>query len=488
VGAPFPGMDWMKGKAYLYDGASGALLQTFQADQAGDGTGIAVAGAGDVNGDGVADVAIGAPFHTLNGIPFGQVTIRSGASGQVIRAFTTADHSTSFAWSVAGVGDVNGDGLGDVLVGAPAVGSNDHGAAFVYLGADNNQLGFGSAMNAGTSGKTLDFVASADVDGDGLSDAISVSTSADKIGVHRSNNDGSPGAATFLAAGNAPSSVAAGDFDDDGDLDLAVASASTKNIIFFRNGGGDFVNVGTIKMGAKSASIISADFNHDGHMDLAMTHQTTDKVSILINLGVGTSGIHNRFKPAVSYKVKDKPGHLAAGDLNGDQYPDLVVADRGSNQVSVLLSQFNGTFASQQVLAANASPISVVLADFDADGIDDLAWLDAAGDISTRINVGNGTFQPPGQFAAGQSPKALVALDIDYDGYADLATANAGDDTVSAFLNNQNGGFDEGWSVSTGADPKWIAVGDADGDGDNDIITANHNGKTLTNLLSLWFN
>jgi hypothetical protein len=124
------------GTAYIFSGADGSLIRELDSpDQTANGRfGTAVANAGDVNGDGVSDVLIGAPGA-------GRAYVLDGATGALIRTITSpvAEKLPSFGSAVAGGGDFNGDGIPDLVIGAPLQ-AGLAGVAYVYNGANGSQL------------------------------------------------------------------------------------------------------------------------------------------------------------------------------------------------------------------------------------------------------------------------------------------------------------------------------------------------------------
>ena len=126
---------------------------------------------------------------------------------------------------------------------------------------------------------------------------------------------------------------------------------------------------------------------------------------------------------------------------------DLAVANQGSNNISILLGNGDGTFTAGATLAAGSSPVSVVAANFHdtvAGSTIDLAVANQ-GDNTISIFEGNGdgTFKPPTllQLPSGFLPTALAAADFNKDGHIDLAVADKGNNTVSIFLGNGDGTF-----------------------------------------------
>lgn len=159
------------GRAFLYDGAGGSLVRFFAPSDPSSMFGAAVAFVGDANGDGVSDVAIGAP---LDGPVAGRVFVYSGADGALL--FDYSGNSLSrLGWSVDGAGDWDGDGAADVLVGAPLDRTfpslQEHGRVVVLSGATGAVLheSFGTLSNAnyGTS-----VAGGADFDGDAFPDLL----------------------------------------------------------------------------------------------------------------------------------------------------------------------------------------------------------------------------------------------------------------------------------------------------------------------------
>jgi hypothetical protein len=162
------------GSAYVYSGATGALLGQFDGQATGDGLGVSVSGAGDVDGDGFDDLIVGAYLADPGGLSnAGSAYVYSGATGALIRQFDGQAVYEDLGHSVSGAGDIDGDGFDDVIVGASAAspgGLAYAGSAYVYSGATgallrqfDGQAAFdrlGSVSGAG------------DVDGDGFDDLI----------------------------------------------------------------------------------------------------------------------------------------------------------------------------------------------------------------------------------------------------------------------------------------------------------------------------
>jgi len=167
---------------YLHSGIDGTIIRNHDAPRqdTGYGTFNAYAGLGDMNFDGVPEYAVGATAPFLRSTP-GHVYVYDGASGDLIREFEGVHLDSSFGRSIAAVGDTNGDGFTDILIGAPDEGpiqpSNELGAARLFSGGDGRLL----HVFRGTPGPPRDVGVSVlglgDVDGDGLSDMLIGSSS-----------------------------------------------------------------------------------------------------------------------------------------------------------------------------------------------------------------------------------------------------------------------------------------------------------------------
>ena len=125
--------DESNGSARVFSGADGIVLYTFSGDSVGDRFGFSVSGAGDVNGDGLADLIVGAWADDNNGAFSGSARVFSGFDGSILYTFDGDSAGDQFGTAVSGAGDVNGDGVGDFIVGGLAGGTNDDGYVRVFV-------------------------------------------------------------------------------------------------------------------------------------------------------------------------------------------------------------------------------------------------------------------------------------------------------------------------------------------------------------------
>jgi len=249
-------------------------------------------------------------------------------------------------------------------------------------------------------------------------------------------------------------------------------------------GGGDaaFHVQSTFGTGGKPSSVAVADVNGDGIPDLIVANYGSNSVSVLLGNGNGT------FQPQKTFATGSGPMSVAVADVNGDGKPDLVVANDGSSTVSVLLGNGNGTFLPQKSFATGYGPISVAVTDVNGDGKPDLIVTNGGsyyypGDtVSVLLGNGDGTFKTQQTFATGYIPASVAVADINGDGKPDLVIANYGvpslygsnlPGTVSVLLGNGNGTFKPQQTFGAGDYPQFVTVSDVNGDGKPDLIVAN---------------
>lgn len=270
------------------------------------------------------------------------------------------------------------------------------------------------------------------------------------ISILLGNGDGTFGAKTDLPTGSQPVSVVAADLHDasgTSNLDLAVADHGDSTIMIYQgNGDGTFQTPTKIQLpaGYSPSAIAAADFNGDGHIDLAVADEGNNTVSVFLGNGDGT------FRTGTDYPTGNSPVWVSTGDFNGDSVVDLAVANKGDNTVSILFGQAgvanggttstgNGTFAAQTIYPAGTGPTSIAVADYNIDGLPDLAVTDQTDNaISVLLNLGGGTFGPNFELPTGTTPVALATADFNGDSRPDVAVANNGSNNVSVILDSSN--------------------------------------------------
>lgn len=230
--------------------------------------------------------------------------------------------------------------------------------------------------------------------------------------------------------------------------------------------------------GINPTNVSVTDFNNDDNVDLAVTNQVTNDVSILLGDGNGNFAS----QPAIT--VGMGPYAIVAGKFNADNNFDLAITNSGSNTVSILLGNGDGTFSSPMNFFVGAAPISIAAGDVNNDGKADLVVANFGGFFSGSVSVllGNGT----GGFTAGNNvrtrtqPAFVTIAELNGDGNKDILVANFGADSVSTFFGNGSGTFQLNQNIMTGAGPVSIRLADLGTDGIADLVVANYNADSLT--------
>lgn len=274
-----------------------------------------------------------------------------------------------------------------------------------------------------------------------------------------------------------------GDFDNDGDPDMAVGNGgAASNMLYVNNGDGTFT--GHAEFGAnRTVGMAWADFDLDGDLDLAVGNGilgVAEQNYLYVNNGNGTFTQLARFAAGQTDSV-------AWADANGDGYPDLAVGNGGfsSSQQNILFlnNAGNGNFTTRIAFGAGDTS-AIAWADEDNDGDFDLGVMNWDGGQSMLyLNNGAATFSGQAQFGIGD-PNSLAWGDFDFDGDLDLAQGN-GDFTSAAqnllWVNGGGGAFASQAQFGLGSTDA-IAWGDADGDGDLDAAAGNEHSPTQNYL------
>ncbi|MGA9967707.1 MAG: FG-GAP-like repeat-containing protein, partial [Terriglobales bacterium] len=376
---------------------------------------------------------------------------------------------------------------------------------------------FAPAVPYGSGGNGPNAVAVADVNGDGIPDLVVANWCTDStcvassVGVLLGKGDGTfQPAVPYGSGGLYADSVAVADLRGTGKLDIVVGNcgfpkistcdlASQGNIgVLLNNGDGTFPATATsYSLGPNigAASVAIADLGN-GTLDLivAAGSATSSTVDVLVGNGDGT------FKAAVPY---DSGGFtalsVAVADVNGDNKPDVVVANWCTDNtcvassVGVLLGNGDGTFQlpAKTFDSGGFLANSVAIGDVNADGKPDVgvgngdnSLTDNLGNVAVLLGNGDGTFQMAVPYHRGGYGASSVALaDMNGDGKLDLVVANCStsikscsdaDGNVVVLLGNGNGTFQTATAYgSGGTTPFGVAVGDVNGVGRPDIVAAN---------------
>src|SRR3989440_204189 len=351
--------------------------------------------------------------------------------------------------SSVAVSDFNGDGQLDLAV-------TDSGSTNVSVLLGNSDGTFWTAASYGV-GSNPSFVVVSDFNRDGKPDVAVANRNSASVSVLLGNGDGTFLPAVSYGSPN-PTSLAVGDFNADGNPDLAVANWQNGTVsVLLGNGDGTFQPGVAYRSGVESFTSLSyvvaaGDFNGDGVLDLALgtwgtlRHAIGATISVLLGNGDGT------FQPAiVNHTYGLEPVSIAVNDFTGDGKLDMAVANDGNGfLVLVLAGNGDGTFYTTNGYTAETYSHSVTSGDFNADGKADLAvavsgtsdqnYTNAG--VSVLLGNGDGSFQTGVLFNVQGSPASVAVGDFNGDGQPDLVVAGSGtyeqnytDAGVSVLLN-----------------------------------------------------
>jgi hypothetical protein len=333
-------------------------------------------------------------------------------------------------------------------------------------------------------------VVAADFDGDGIVD-LATSGHGNSVQILLGNGSGGVGDGTFrtgpvLTTGNEPFGLAAGDFNKDGKMDLAVAWQNAVGI-YYGSGGGSF-GVGPIyPIGLYPIAAYARDLDGDGFLDLITANLGSGTVSVLMGKAGGAFG------PATDYPAGAGAAGIAFADFNGDGITDLAVADHQDFTVDVLFGKGSGghgdgSFSPPVPYTTGNSPHVVVARDLNGDGITDLV---ASNDYSSNISllfgngsggVGNGTFAPAVNITLGPNPRGIGIGDFNHDGLLDLVVGLQGDSDFKLLPGHGSGGVNDGtfgpaYDFGCAANPTQVIVSDLNNDGELDLVMAGFGSK-----------
>lgn len=185
----------------------------------------------------------------------------------------------------------------------------------------------------------------------------------------------------------------------------------------------------------------------------------------------------------LDYATDVTPNDVATADFNGDGIADLAAAT-GNNSVSILLGTGGGTFPTHVEYPVPGNPVAIAVGDFNGDGKMDIVTVDEyQSEITILLGNGDGTFQPHQEYATGNKPIAVAVADVNGDGKLDVITVDENDGKVGVLLGNGDGTFQTHQDYAAGTDPMGVAVGDFNGDGKLDLVVAANGDNAVAILL-----
>ncbi len=354
------------------------------------------------------------------------------------------------------VADITGDGAKDLVVAA---------SEGTYFNSVNVYANTGNQTFATGVSYTVPFLPSSiavgDLDGNG---SVDVAVSSGKIVVLLNAGDGTLSiAGQYFGAQQATQEAKAlvmADFDGDAKLDLAVSGGPYLSIL--KNVGGGAFGPAE-KLGTSTARAVAVgDLDGDGDPDLAVG--TAAGVTTHINVA-------GKFATRLDHSVS-APKSLTVGDIDGNGQADLVMAGTGDG-VAVRLNQGGGAFGPRIIHPAPPGASDSTLGDLDGDGQPDLVVGTSQGALSVFKNTGAGQFTHVLDRNVGTGQLSTSLADVDGDGKPDLVAADCASGKIALATNNGNLAFGAATFLDAGGCPRDVAAGELDSDGYPDLVVAN---------------
>ena len=451
-------------RIYINDGKGGFYLGYDVTQDNYDTTSIAL---GDINNDGMLDVICG-NYGKEN-----RVYINKGKRKWKVENISDDAYMTSYL----ALGDLDGNGAIDIVTA-------DESLAFHYYLNDGNGS-FSKSELFCKEAQTPLCVAISDINADGRLDVVGGNK---KESLSLFLNNGC--ANTFLGCRGIPmrdlytdtTSLAHGDFNRDGYLDIVAGNMKHENLIYVNDGNGYFLpRVLTNKI-HNTSSVATGDLNRDGLLDIVAGNMHED---IALYLNMGNDAWEER---SLSFD-NGMATSVAVGDMNGDDFPDIVVGSM-ARENQLFLNKGNGTFEMVSDITDDiADTFSIALGDMNGNGLTDVV----AGNYGSknRLYLNSGGIQPfahvngldIGKEAYGT--RVIAVGDVNADNHLDLVEGNYNHKNC-IYLNNGTGNpFDEVTTIDISEenyDTNALALGDFDGDGDIDIFCGNDDQEDILYL------
>ncbi|HSG28794.1 MAG TPA: FG-GAP-like repeat-containing protein, partial [Candidatus Krumholzibacterium sp.] len=280
-----------------------------------------------------------------------------------------------------------------------------------------------------------------------------------------------------------PTSLDTADLDLDGSVDLAVATMGDGVILLLGNGDGTFQAPSALALESQLVSIRAADLDGDGDMDLAVgcgVDEQSEGIMESVFALENDSGVFSTAQRLFLPSLGD-PVSMCRADFDGDGVIDLAVA-RENYHVNVLLGVGDCTFVHEQEIDAGVWPRCILAGDVDEDEIPDITVLHSSASDSTLVLLGSGdgTFLPAPKVATPSGCHGGALRDLDGDGYADLAVSSNG---LAIYPGNGDGTF--GMPVIYSPQSLFVLAEDLDGDGYTDLAAVSAMVRVLTNITAL---
>jgi hypothetical protein len=437
---------------------------------------------GDVNQDGTLDLVVAATGTGYTQASSLSVLLGNGDGTFGDRADFPFDAPAICLNSSVVLGDLNGDDELDVVVGPSWCDPSNPASARVLLGnGDGSFMAPASLPDVGspTSVRLLD------VNGDGELDLLFALDA--QVSVLFGEGNGTFPSRVDYPTGDRLQTLDPGDLNGDGEPDLALTFDNSWGRgglgVLLGTGGGEFASPLSLPTAEYPASLAAGDVDGDGKLDIAVANSAAGSVSVLVGKGDGT------FAARKDYATGEQPTVVALGDVDGDGRTDLVALDSAAETVNVLLGTAQGTLAGKLDTPTAGRPASAALGDVNGDAQLDIVTTNGAsvssekGTVNVLLGTGHGEFDGPVGSPVGVEPTSLALGDLNRDGKLDVVVANQGFGdiampSVGVLLGNGDGTFAATADADTHGATS-VALTDLNGDRKLDLIVAPYSGPEL---------
>jgi ABC-type phosphate transport system substrate-binding protein len=333
-------------------------------------------------------------------------------------------------WGIVS-GDFNGDGSADLAV---VVKADRSAAASLAVLINRGDGTFEPPVRYPLPARPTSVV-TADLNGDGHPDIIVATEAGTQIAILMGRGDGTfePAVKRFIGLGEWQT-LAVGDFNGDGKPDLALTENYHPNFegtpgselaVLLGNGKGGFGKLAAIPIPGRSEGIAAVDLNGDGRDDLVLSNDAdaaSDGLMVLLSNGDGTFG------PITEYPVPYFAGPPIVADFNHDGYEDVAVS--ADEEIYVFPGDGKGHLSAPIESPSPSRGAFSLAADLDLDGN-----LDLISSGAVQLGDGSGAFGAPQPFFSDVQPQFVTVADFNGDGVPDIATANSASDDASVLIN-----------------------------------------------------
>ncbi len=417
-------------------------------------------GIADFNHDGKLDLVIShGNINTL----FVAIMLGDGAGG-----FGSPTDFPVTLYQPLVVADFNNDGNPDVFLG-----NSSTGVSQMLLG--NGSGGLAAPFQVVLTNNTK--AVAADFNNDGKMDLAMQYDGSDPVKVALGDGTGHFGSvASFPGSYSLSGSIAAGDLNSDGKLDLVSSGQADGFSVLLGDGVGGFGPANSISTGFSTIGIAIGDFNGDGKTDVA----TTSGNLIQISLGNGNGG----FISTTNYPVSQSPVNVVVGDFNGDNKLDLGTGSCPNciTAPTIFFGDGNGKLLFPSII--NGSTSTIINGDVNGDGKLDLVIGNTGQNDSLLLGDGSGGFAASTNIPVGIPATPVALNDLNGDGNLDLVTASSSSNAISIVFGNGNGFAAPLVRSVPGFNPKTVSIGDFNNDGKPDLAVAYLNSNFVSILLA----